>query len=314
MKKFVHSILIAGIATTAAWGAPGQDRNATQAAIDAKADATAAAATVTKIDYCDSNVPVIPRERVKNFARGRIARTLHGVWMGRVRGEYPAELNTEEGMLNVDYYMIIDTDREEAMVLEQFTTERTVKLPLGAEGTAPAWSFLMCGKEQYVPEHPRQVHEFFKVSDSLEDAAAIVAQSSGVKMSANQEFVVSDAWSKLTQAKYFDDQKYLAYAGALFKPFRVRSGRDADGTPVVDIQYTSEMRGSGATAAEFEPGEARRGDERGQFIGVTTERGDFLVASFGNGIEWFKESIEEIGEMAPIDVGFEHVVIGPIEP
>jgi hypothetical protein len=75
----------------------------------------------------------------------------------------------------------------------------------------------------------------------------------------------------------------------------------------MDMQ--AEYRGSGETAATFNRGEPIRGFERGKFLGVSTSSGDFLVASFGLGLEVTvaKESSEGLFSLV-----YDKIVIGPL--
>lgn len=261
----------------------------------------------TDLKGCDQGIPVIPQAEKRMFSENRIKDTLHGIWRGRVSGEYDKALLAEDGYLNVDYYMIIDLDQNEVLVLEQFTDERTFPAQ-AADKDSASWSFLMCGNENYKPAHPRQIHEFQKVSDNINDAKLIVERSTGLQMVPGESLKISDAWSKLVDGNYFDDLRFPAYAGGFFKPI-ISTKMTEDGDSVFDLHFETELRGGGATAAEFEAGVPIVGFEAAQFVGVSAEGGDYLVASLGNGTEYAKQSAE-LGGL--INVHFEQVVIGPL--
>jgi hypothetical protein len=231
---------------------------------------------------------------------------MNGIWRGRVSGEYPEAVIAADGFLNVDYYMIVDVKRSEALILEQLSPKRAAPRPRPG---APTWSYLMCGRERYLPAHPAQIHEFQKVSDNIVEGRAILESSTGLKFG-DGEFVLSAAWQKLVDQKYFDDFRYGAYAGGLFKPFQI--GNVArDGKSVVAMKMSAEYRGGGGTAARFESGVPLRGVESGEFAGFSTSSGDFLVASLGNGTEMAKET-DQVAGGDIINMFFDKVLIGPL--
>lgn len=125
---------------------------------------------------------------------------------------------------------------------------------------------------------------------------------------ARSEFVVSEVWRQLVDGRYFDDLRFQAYAGGLFKPFKIGRTKSLTGESLIEVAFQTEMRGGGGTAARFDSGVPIRGAEFGGFIGVSTEVGDYLVASLGNGTEWRKEAVDG----GVIDLFFEKVVIGPL--
>jgi len=200
--------------------------------------------------------------------------------------------------------MSVDVKHAETLVLEQLSPKRAAPK---AQPGAPAWSYMMCGRERYLPAHPAQVHEFQKVSDNVADARALLQESTGLTFD-SKDFVLSTAWQKLVETKYFDTARYGAYAGGLFKPFQIGNTTTDDGKSVFAMKFPAEYRGSGGTAARFETGVPMRGVEHGQFVGVTTAAGDFLVASLGNGQEMAK-AVEAGGV---INMFFDKVVIGPL--
>jgi len=282
---------------------------------------------------CSQQTPKISRDLAHNaqvFSAERIETTLTGVWHGRVSGNYEKEFLAEDGFVNVDYYMIVDAKRGEALVFEQFGSTRAAPAP---KPGAPVWSYVTCGRENYTPRHPAQVHEFRKVSDNLEDARDILKTSTGLTFANNGELVLSDVWQKLVDTKYFDDPKRsLAYAGGFFKPFKV-GNVPVPGGSLLEMDMQAEYRGSGMTAARFERGVPIRGFERGRFLGVTASSGgvslrrahgsrqgegggDFLVSSFaiGSAVETEKEEVNALNSAPRISMTYDKVVIGPLAP
>jgi hypothetical protein len=259
------------------------------------------------LDQAQQVNTIIPLRDARAFPQDRIEKTLHGVWRGRVTGAYPKNFLAKDGALNVDYYWVIDMKRHEALILEQFTSNRT-EMPKAIAG-GPSFSFLMCGAEGYVPRAPRQVHAFQKVSDNIEDAKSLFQTSTGLKAE-DKEFTLSAAWQQLVDTKYFDTSKFGAYAGGLFKPFELGSLENAIGPSFLTMRYQAEYRGSGVTAAHFTSGTPIRGVEEAHFLGVKTGGGDFLVASFGNGQAWRKEATQG----GVMELAFDKVVIGPLAP
>jgi|GEM_PF-2008436 len=288
------------------------------------ASESAAAVDTSLQTTCSQQAPKISRDLAHSaqvFSADRIETTLTGVWHGRVSGNYEKEFLAEDGFVNVDYYMIIDAKRGEALVFEQFGDTRAAPVP---KPGAPVWSYVTCGRENYIPRHPAQVHEFRKVSDNLEDARDILKTSTGLTFAGTGELILSGVWQKLVDTKYFDDPaRSLAYAGGFFKPFSI-GNVPVSGGSLLEMDMQAEYRGSGMTAARFEPGVPMRGFERGRFLGVTTSSsslseggGDFLVSSFSLGglIEVVK-IIEDIflNSVPSISMTYDKVVIGPLAP
>jgi hypothetical protein len=306
MKSQAGLVLIAAVALVGtASGAP-LARTKTSPSEPSLSQAQMEALVKADLKTCDQRIPVVPAASVRSVSSDRLARTLHGIWRGRVAGEYPKELLAQDGYLNVDYYWIIDAQRGEALILEQLSSTRSALEAPAAN--APVWSFMTCGKAGYVPQHPPQVHEFQKISDSLEDARRMFEKSTGLQMEAG-ELSLSDAWHKLVETKYFDTKRYGAYAGGLFKPFEIMHTTNAAGTPMISLRYSAEYRGAGQTAAKFEEGVPIVGSESASFVGLTTPAGDYLVSSAGNGVEW-----EKMAEAVAINMAIDKVVIGPLAP
>ena len=260
---------------------------------------------VVKMDVedCRKSVPIVPKESVRMFPQNRINETLHGIWRGRVSGEYDEKFMAEDGFLDADYWMIVDVKRGEALMVSQFGPERSAPKPVSG---APVWSFLMCGERGYVPPHTPQIHEFQKVSNNLEDARAILESATGLRV-ADRDFVLSATWRQLVERKYFDDLRFPSYVGGLFKPFEIGSVVNREGVSLFGMNFKAEYRGGGMSTPRFESGVPILGSESAQFVGVTTGSGDFLVASFGNGVQWAKAS-----QGGQIDLFIDKVVIGPL--
>ena len=272
----------------------------------------AAAVDTSLLNTCKRKAPEVPRVLAHDaqvFSAERIAKTLKGVWRGRVSGNYDKQFLADDGFVNVDYYMVIDVKRGEALVFEQFGDNRAIPEP---KPGAPVWSFVTCG-ENYTPRFPAQVHEFVKVSDNVEDARELLGVSTGLIFAERGELVLSDVWQELVTTKYFDDPKRsLAYAGAFFNPFKNKNVPSQDGF-LLEMIMQAEYRGSGETAARFELGEPIHGVEQGQFLGVETDSGDFLVASVGFGRTVIVSKAAQ-GPTGFIDYPYDKVVIGPLAP
>ncbi len=329
MKKHAFPVLISGVAiaasatyvTAAQSGAAQPSAGQTSAAQAATrlSRAQLNSLVTANLDSCKTKVPVIPREGMRTIAPERVAKALHGIWRGRVWGDYPKELLAADGFLNVDYYWLIDAERGESLILEQLSSKRAAPSPPvhraqvveGYRGTlaSPVWSFLSCGREGYVPRHPKQVHEFQKISNSLDGARAMLETSTGLK-AVGQDVSLSAAWKRLVEDKYFDTARFGAFAGGLFKPFEIVHSTNAAGTPVLTLSYQAEYRGGGATAARFESGVPILGRETAGFVVVDSPQGYFLVSSLENGVEWEKVA----AEAGTINMTMDKVVIGPLAP
>lgn len=315
LKTYVRSVLFFGFAALVLGftGIPSAAQTVSSGPEQGLSAAQVAAAIDTSLDTtCSEQTPKIPQVNAHDarvFSMDRIARTLNGVWRGRVQGKYDEQYLAEDGFVNVDYYMIVDTRRAEVLVFEQFGPNRAAPQP---KAGAPVWSYVFCDRENYKPRHPPQVHEFHKVSDNVEDARAILRASTGLALAADRgELVLGDVWQQLVDTKYFDDPaRSLAYAGGFFKPFRIENV-PAEGGSLLSMDLTAEYRGSGMTAARFQRGVPLRGYERGKFLGIATNSGDYLVSSFGLGEEMTTEKAEEEGT---IGLKYDKIVIGPLAP
>ena len=265
------------------------------------------------------------------FSPDRIARTLTGVWIGRVVGEYDPQLLTRDGSLNVDYYMIVDTRRGEAFVYEEFGDKRS-GANLKAKPNAQVWSYTWCARENYQSKAPRQVHTFTKVSDNVDDAREVLNNSLGLRLARNDRVVLSEVWKRLVEEKYFDDpKKSLGYAGVLFKPLTIGNVATAAGGGVLaELRMVGEYRGIGETAAKFIPGQPIHNVEEAHFVGLTNSRakmpqGALLSATSAGSGDFLSASFElqnaMVGPKSDADVAvfstqmaFDKVVIGPLAP
>ncbi len=230
-----------------------------------------------------SSAAVIPTSNAKSFPRDRIAKTLNGVWRGRVIGD--------DGEVGVDYFWINDMKRGEGLIIAQ----RSNKITLGesaAAARAPKFSYLMCAHEEYVP---------------LEKATGLKPKN------AKGRPALSDLWKGLVAEKYFSDPRFanergVAYAGGLFKPMEIQAVANAIGPALVSLKWGAEYRGGGATSLKFTEDVPVLGVEYAQFVGTSTSSGDFLVSSPGNGRLWKVEATRG----GTYDLAFDKVVIGPL--
>jgi hypothetical protein len=304
IKNYIWVVLVLGFA-----GIPSA---AQRVSSGLSAPQRAAAVDTSLGSTCREKTPKVPRVNAHDaqvFSTDRIERTLNGVWHGRVKGNYDKKFLAKDGFVNVDYYMIVDAKRGEALVFEQFGPKRAAPQP---KAGTPTWSYVFCDRANYKPRHPPQVHTFYKVSDNVEDGRAILRASTGLALAADKgALVLADVWQQLVDTKYFDDpSRSLAYAGGFFKPFKM-GNVPAVGGSLFSMDMTAEYRGSGMTAARFERGVPMRGYERGKFLGIGTNSGDYLVSSIALGEETTTDkSVEEDS----IGLKYDKIVIGPLAP
>ncbi|HQV04679.1 MULTISPECIES: hypothetical protein [unclassified Novosphingobium] len=242
-----------------------------------------------------SNRTAIPLERVR--------KTMHGIWRGEVKGDH--------GDVHVDYFWIIDTQSNEALIIAQRSGRTTLPAQLSKTQTNPVkLSYLMCAHDGYSPgSNTPQIHEFTKVSDTTDGSMAIVQRATGVKF-AKGERTLSGMWRKLIATGYFDKLKYVAYAGGFFKPLKIESIETGNGPPMISLNWESEYRGGGTTKLRYTTGVPMRGSERTQFIGVETGgAGQFMLSSPGNGKLWKVEVVDG----GNYDLSFDQVSMGPMQ-
>jgi hypothetical protein len=243
---------------------------------------------------------VIPARNKKSIAQARVAKTLNGVWNGKVIGD--------AGDVHVDYFWIMDTRANEGLIIAQRSGKQSVT-QAPERANAPKLTYLMCAHEGYTPgSNTPQIHEFTKVSSSTANAAQIVQRATGVRFAKGTS--LSNMWRRLVSSGYFNNLPYVAYAGGFFKPITIQSVRGDDGTPQVAVNWNGEYRGGGSTKLKYTTGVPMRGTERAQFVGTTARAGDFLVSSLGNGKLWQVEVVAG----GDYDLSFDTVSIGPLEP
>ncbi|MGB7922965.1 MAG: hypothetical protein WCF57_06945 [Pyrinomonadaceae bacterium] len=245
---------------------------------------------------------VIPTRNAREFPKDRIAKTLHGMWRGEVFGDYNKDKR-------VDYFWIIDTQRNEGLIIAQRTGNQSMA-GLRPVAKAPKITYLMCANEGYIPssEGGSQIHEFTKVSDSIEDAPRILQKATGVKLRTDRP-AISDMWQELVASGYFKSLPAIAFAGALFKPIQLDLVASEIGPAQVLLKWDGEYYGGGATQLKFAPGVPVKGVEYTQFVGTTATSGDFLVASPGNGKLYKVEAVSG----ANYDLAFDSVTFGPLQ-
>src|SRR5579872_6288228 len=61
---------------------------------------------------------IIPTSNAREFPRARIAKTLNGMWRGRVMGD--------DKDVSVDYFWLFDTRRSEGLIIAQRTGKQTM--------------------------------------------------------------------------------------------------------------------------------------------------------------------------------------------
>jgi hypothetical protein len=215
----------------------------------------------------------------------------------------------DAGDVHVDYFWIIDTKRNEALIIAQRSGKETVEAS-PQPANAPKLTYLMCAHDGYSPgTSTPQIHEFVKVSSSTADAAQIVAKATGVK-SALARPRLSDLWRELVSTGYFDSLPYVAYAGGFFKPIQLNFVPGAKGAaPQLSMKWDAEYRGGGATKLKYTTGVPMTGSEQVQFVGATAKSGDYLVSSPGNGDLWKVEVVAG----GDYDLAFDQVTFGPLE-
>jgi hypothetical protein len=296
----------------------------------------AAAINTSLSSTCAETAPTSPQPLSHNanvFSPQRLASTLNGVWIGKVSGEYDPQLFAPDGFLNVDYYMIVDVSRGEVFTYQEFTGRRS-GAGLQALPGGPKWTYVWCARENYEAKSPRQIHDFVKVSDNVQDGRQLITNSTGLTFSPGEQMVLSNIWQRLVNVNFFDDPKRsLAYAGVLFKPVTMGTIQTASGGSLLELKLVGEYRGSGQTAAKFIPGQPIHNVEQAQFLGVSMGSGsgvttgatstatssessgiigDFLTAAFGLGNAMFGPKPDADAPIFSTQMAFDKVVIGPL--
>lgn len=224
---------------------------------------------------------VVPASSMKEITAARIAKTLNGVWHGEVLGD--------TGDVHVDYFWIMDTVRNEALIIAQRSGVQTVT-NVSQLANPPKLTYLMCSHTGYSPgTNVPQLHQFVKISNSTANAAALIQKATGLKrFKANP--TLAELWQRLVATGYFDGMPYVAFAGGFFKPLQVGAVSTAGGPPQISLQWDSEYRGGGSTRLKYMTGIPTIGSERAQFVPTVSTSGDYLVASPGNGKLWKVEA------------------------
>jgi len=253
---------------------------------------------------------IIPTSNAREFPTERIAKTLHGMWRGQVIGS-PLDSKYAPGKEgNVDYFWIIDSARNEGLIIALRNGNNStagLKLP-GAN--PPKISYLICPHEGYVPnvEKGAEIHEFTKVSDTIEEAPMVLAKATGLKFPTGPA-TLADLWQVIVTSGYFESLPAVAFAGGFFNPMRLEPVASAIGPAQFSMSWDSEYYGGGTTWIKFTNGVPMKGVESTQFMGTTATGGDFLVASPGNG----KLAKVEAVTGGDYCLAFDSVTIGPLQ-
>jgi hypothetical protein len=243
---------------------------------------------------------IIPTRNAREFPNTRIAKTLHGMWRGKVLGD--------DKDVGVDYFWIMDTKRNEGLIIAQRTGSESMA-ELQPVPKAPKLTYLMCAHEGYFPSKDTpQIHEFTKVSNTIDDAPRVVQKATGMKLPSAKP-TLADMWRELVASQYFNTLHGVAYAGGFFNPLTIKRVASDFGPAQVSLKWDGEYRGGGATSLKFTNNVAIKGVEHAQFVGMTASSGDYLVSSPGNGKLWKVEAT--VG--ATYDLAFDQVTLGPLQ-
>ena len=248
---------------------------------------------------------VIPTRNARAFPRARIAKTLQGMWRGEVIGDYNKDLR-------VDYFWIIDIQRNEGLIIAQRTGNQTLA-DLRPVAKAPKLTYLLCANEGYLPstEGGSQIHEFTKVSNTTVDATRVLLKAGVLKPNKVRKArpTISELWQEIVASGYFKSLPAVAFAGGLFRPMQLQLVASEIGPAQTLWRWDGEYYGGGATQLKFRPGVPVRGIEYTTFVGTTATSGDFLVASPGNGKLYKVEAMSG----ADYDLAFDAVTFGPLQ-
>jgi hypothetical protein len=227
------------------------------------------------------------------------------MWKGEVYGDYNKDLR-------VDYFWIVDTQRNEGLIIAQRTGNHSLD-GMRPVAKAPKITYLMCANEGYIPsaEGGSQIHEFTKVANHINDAQQILQKATGLTLNKVRKArpTLTDLWQDIVASGYFKSLPAVAFAGALFKPIQIELVPSAIGPTQVVLRQDGEYYGGGATQLRFTPGVPVRGVEYTQFVGTSATMGDFLVASPGNGNLYKVEAMSG----ANYDLAFDAVTFGPLQ-
>jgi hypothetical protein len=245
---------------------------------------------------------IIPSLNAREFPAKRVAKTLNGMWRGRVLGD--------DSDVSVDYFWFIDTKKNEALIIAQRTGQQSLA-DMKPVVNAPKFSYLLCAHEGYFPSKDApQLQEFVKVSDDLKDVPRILERATGLK-APQEQTTLAEMWNGLRRMDYFNKvrSRAKAFGGALFEGIQIAPVEAVIGPSRVSMSWDGTYFGGGSTAIKFSPDVPIKGIEYAQFVGTTTSLGDFLVASPGNGAMWKVEAMSG----GNYDLGFDSVVLGPLE-
>jgi hypothetical protein len=310
-----HSLLIMLVVFCAFGTSYAQVRTLTEAQLDriVKPSLAQCAAENQRIDAAN----IIPTANAREFPTERIAKTLHGIWSGKIVGD--------QNDLGVDYFWIMDLKNNEGLIVALRNGKTTVPgLSAARAANAPKLTYVLCPHEGYVPAKDySMIHEFVKVSDSVENAPQILEKATGVKPSKAHP-TLSEIWQDLLASGYFKTMPATAFAGAMFKPIQVGPIANPIGPASHLVSWNSEYRGGGNTSIKYVTGVPLVGVEHGEFIGTSTKSGDFLVSSPGNGKIWKVEATlppnaaTEGGALdvfpgSCYDLAFDVVTLGPLQ-
>jgi hypothetical protein len=298
----------------------GQGRSLTKLQIDAivkpsLSQCTAATSGAVRVQgqsqpaRLDPNM-IIPTSNAREFPMSRIEKTMHGMWRGQVIGS-PLDSKYEKSKeANVDYFWMIDTRRKEGLIIALRNGNNSTDGLRLASANPPKLSYLICAHEGYIPavEKGSEIHEFVKVSDSVDNAAEIMAKATGLKFPTGKANL-ADLWKVITASGYFKSLPAVAFAGGFFKPMRLESVKSPLGPSLLSMSWDSEYYGGGTTWIKFTPGVPMKGTEYTQFVGTSATVGDFLVASPGNG-KLYKVEARSGGDY---DLSFDSVTMGPLQ-
>lgn len=254
---------------------------------------------------------IIPTSNAREFPVNRIARTLHGMWRGQIIGS-PLDTKYEKSKEgNVDYFWIIDTQRNEGLIIALRDGNNSTA-GLGPVPNAPKISYLICAHEGYIPtvEKGSEIHEFTKVSNSIADAPRVLAKATGLKFKTGRAApTLSDLWQQIVASGYFQSLPAVAFAGGFFKPMRLERVASPIGPAQLSMSWNAEYYGGGTTWIKFTPGVPMKGVEYTQFVGTTGTTGDYLVATPGNGKLYKVEAVSG----GDYDLAFDSVTMGPLQ-
>jgi hypothetical protein len=250
---------------------------------------------------------VIPSLNARAFPPARVAKTLHGIWRGSVEGD--------DSDVSVDYFWFIDTNKNEALIIAQRTGKQTLA-DMKPVPNAPHFSYLLCAHEGYFPSKDTpQMQEFVKVANDLTEVPRLMEAGTGLKVSelkSREKASLSEMWDGLHKMNYFREveKRAKAFGGALFTGIRIAPSQGPIGPPHMSLSWNGTYYGGGSTAIRWTPDTPIKGVEYGTFVGTSATAGDFLVSSPGNGALWKVEAVAG----GNYDLGFDSVVLGPMQP